>query len=121
MEFQHQAKMMNRAPPGDPAPPISGTADILQKVLAQNKELMQLLYTKYGINGRNNTSRPPNTSIGPRQGHPCNPMPTCLDKYFWTHGKGSHKVGDCNSKTPGHKDKAAMESRMDGSNYGCTE
>ena len=64
---------------------------------------------------------PPNLSTGPRQGQPCHPMPAYFDKYFWTHGQGSNKGGDYNSKAPGHKDRATIESRMDSSDYECTE
>ena len=36
--------MVNGVPPEDPAPPIeTGTAEILQQVLAHNQELMQLI------------------------------------------------------------------------------
>ena len=80
-EFQHQANMVNSAPPEDPAPPITGTSDILQQVIAQNQELMRLIYSKYGKSGRNNTNRPPNPSIGPLQVQPHHPMPTYFDRY----------------------------------------
>ena len=96
-------------------------ADLLQQVLAQNEELMQLISAKDGKSVRKNTNMPPTPSTGPCQGQPPHPMPTYFDKYCWTHGKGSHKSGDCNSKAPGHKDKVTMESRMDGSNHGCME
>ena len=64
VEFQHQAKMLNSAPTKYPAPPISGTAELLQQVLIQNQESMRLLSDKYGDSGRNNTNRPPTPSAG---------------------------------------------------------
>ena len=33
VEFQHQANMVNSDPHKDPAPPIAGTAEILQQVI----------------------------------------------------------------------------------------
>ena len=97
-EFQHQEKMVNSDPPEDPAPPIAtGTEEIIQQVMAQNKDLMRLFYAKDEIIGRNNTNRPP-PYTGPCQGQPHHSMPGYLDKYFWTHGRGSHKGRNFNSK-----------------------
>ena len=121
-KFQHQVNMVNSAPPKDPAPKIAtGTAEILQQVPAQNQELMRLLSANIGKRGRNNINRPPNPSTGPQQVQPRHPMPEYFEKYCWTHGRGSHKRGNCNSEAPGHKDKAKMEKNMYGSSYGCTE
>ena len=44
-----------------------------------------------------------------------------FDKYCWTHGCGSHKIGNCNSKAPGYKHKTTIESNLDKGNYGFTE
>ena len=85
-EFQHQANMVKIDPPEDPAPPISGTAELLQQVLAQNQELMQIISAKDVENGRKNTNMPPTNSTGPFQGQPCHQMPAYFDKYFWIHG-----------------------------------
>ena len=39
--FQHEANMVNIVPPEDPSPPTTtGTADILNQVIAQKQELM---------------------------------------------------------------------------------
>ena len=114
--------MVRSAPPEDSAPPIAkGTAEIIQQAFSQNQWLMRLLFDKYGKSGRKNTNIPPTTFTGPRQGKPCHQIPAYFDKYFWTHGRGSHKGVNCNSKAPGHKDKATMESGMDGRNYRCAE
>ena len=64
-EFQYQANMVNGTPPKDPAPPITGTIELLQQVLVHNQELMRLISDKYGKSGRKNTSRPPTHSTGP--------------------------------------------------------
>ena len=75
-EFQYQANMVNSVPHEDTAPPIAGKSEFLQQVPAQNRELVQLIFSKDGKIGRNNTNRPPTNSTVPRQGQPCNPMPT---------------------------------------------
>ena len=80
---------------------------------------MQFLSTKYGKSSSKNTNRPPTNSTVPHQGKPCHPIPEYFDKYFWTHGCGSHKGVNCNSEAPGHKDKATTEIRTDRSNHGC--
>ena len=114
--------MVNSSATKDPAPPIAiGTAYILQQVIYQNQELMCLLSAKCGKSVRKNTNRNPTPSTGPCQGQPCHPIPVYFEKYWWTHGRGIHKGVNCNSKAPGHNDKATMEIRMDGRNYGCTE
>ena len=114
--------MINVDPPENPAPPIAtGTAEIIQKVFAHNQELMQLLSTKYGKSVRKNTNSPPTPSIRPRQGQPHHPMLEYFDKYCCTHGRGSHKGVNFNSKAPGHKYKAAMERSIGRRNYGFTE
>ena len=82
---------------------------------------MWLLSAKYGKSGRKNTNRLPTTSTLPCQGQPRHPMPAHFNKYFWTHGRGRHKGGNCNSKSPRHKNKVTMESMVDGSNYGYTQ
>ena len=120
-KFYYQANMVNSTSPEYPAPPISGTAELLQQVLPQNQELVRLLYAKYWKSFSKNTKRHPIPSTKPRQWQPCHPMPAYFDKYFWKHGQGSHKGGTFKSKAPGHKDMYTMESMMDGSNYGCTE
>ena len=120
-KFYYQANMVNSTSPEYPAPPISGTAELLRQFLAQNQELMQFISAKDRESGRKNTNSPPTTSTGPCQGQPCHPMPTYFDKYCWTHVQGSHNGDGCNSKAPGHKEMATIEIRMDGSNYGCTE
>ena len=112
--------MVNSSPPEDPAPPIAGTADLLQQVIAQNQELVRLLSAKDGKSGRKNTNGPPNTSTVPRQIQPPHPITAYLGKYYWTYGQGSHKVGDFHSKAVGHKYKAKIYSMMDRSKYGCT-
>ena len=95
--------------PEDPVPPISiGTAEILQQVHAQNKELMQIISASSGKSVRKSTNRPPSPYNRPCQGNTCHPMPAYSDKYCWTHGRCSHKGGNCNSKSPGHKDNAKM-------------
>ena len=78
-------------------------AELLQQVLAQNQELMRLISSKDGKSDRKNTNRPPTPSAGPRQVQPHHTMPTYSNRYLWTHGRCSHKGGDCNSKAPGHK------------------
>ena len=120
-EFQHQANMVNSAPPEDPASPIAGTVELLQQVLAQNQELMKNNFSRDGNSGKKNTNRPLTPSAGPRQGQPPNAMPAYFDKYCWTHGRGIHKGDDFNSKAPRHKEKAKIKSRMDRRNYGCTQ
>ena len=35
-------------------------------------------------------------------------------------GEAATRVAIFKSNSPGHKDRATMESRMNGSNYGCT-
>ena len=101
--------MVNITPPEYPLPPIATvTAEILQQVLAQNKDMMKLLYYNSGKSVIKNINRPPTTSTGPHQGQLHQPIPEYFDKYFWTHGHGIYKGGNCKSK-------------MDGSNYGCTE
>ena len=43
-KFQHQANMVNIAPPKYPSPSISTvTAEILQQFFAQNQDLMRLI------------------------------------------------------------------------------
>ena len=114
--------MVNSAPPGDPAPPTAtGTAEILQQFIAQNQDLIRLFFTNSGKSGNKNNSKPPNPSAGPRQGQPSHPMPAYFDKYCWTHRRGNHKGGNCNSKDPGHKEKTTMEHNIEGSNYGLME
>ena len=82
-EFQHQENMVNSAPLKDPAPTTeTGTAEIMQQVLAQNLELMQLLSDNNRKSGWNNTNIPPNPSTGPCQGQHCHPMTAYFDKYF---------------------------------------
>ena len=81
-KFQYQANMVNSAPPEYPAPPIAGTAESLQQVLAQNQELMQLISSKYGKSIRKNTNRPLTTSTVHRQGQPRHTMPAYFDTYF---------------------------------------
>ena len=106
-----------QCPPEYPSPtPETGTVENLQQVLSQNQELMLLISTNSGKSGSKNTNRPPNTSTRPPQGQPHHPMPAYFDKYFWTHGHGSHKGGNYNSKAPGHKDKAITENKTDGRN-----
>ena len=112
--------MVNIAPPEDPAPSIAGTAELLQQVLYHNQELMWLLLSKDVKSCRKNTNRHPTPSTGPCKGKPLHHIPAYFDKYFWTHGWGSHKCGNCNSKEHGNKDKATMDIRMDRRNYGCT-
>ena len=82
---------------------------------------MLLISTNSGKSGSKNTNRPPNTSTRPPQGQPHHPMPAYFDKYFWTHGHGSHKGGNYNSKAPVHKEKSTTESKMYRSSYGCTK
>ena len=119
--FHHQANMVNRSPPEYYAPPIAGTTELLQQVLAQNQELMWLISTKYGKTDSKNTNRPSTPSTGPRQGQPCHPMPVYFDKYFWTHWQGSHKGFDWKSKSPGNKYRSTIDGGIERSNYGCTE
>ena len=66
-EFQYQANMVNGTPPKDPAPPITGTIELLQQVLVHNQELMRLISDKYGKSVRKNTNRPPTPFTGPCQ------------------------------------------------------
>ena len=102
-------------------PTATGTAEILQQSLAQNQEMMQLLYANSGESFRNNTNRPPTNFTGSRQGQPRHPVPDYFDKYCWAHGCGSHKRLNGNSKAPGHKYKAATEIKIYRSNDGCTQ
>ena len=81
---------------------------------------MRLLSAKNGKSDRKNTNRTPTPSTGNIQGQPLHPMPEYFDKYYWTNGRGSHKGGNCKSKSPGNKYNSTMESRIDRSNYGCT-
>ena len=121
-EFQHQANMVNSAPPEYPAPQIAtGATEIIQQVLDQNQELMHLLSSNNRKSYRKNTNRTPTTSNGNFQGQPRQPTPKFVDKYFWKHWRGSHKGRNCNSKAPGNKEKATIESNMDKSSYGCTQ
>ena len=118
VEFQHQANMVNSAPHEDPATPTATvTAEILQQVIDQNQELMKLISANSGKSFSKNTNRPLTPSTGHFQGQPPRPMHAYFDKYFWTHGRGRYKGGNCNSKSPGHKYKATMESNMYGVNY----
>ena len=80
-EFQHQANMVNSAPPDGPAQPITTVnAEILHQFIALNQELMQLLSTKDEESGRKNTNRSPTSSTRPWQGQPRHPMPAYFDK-----------------------------------------
>ena len=120
---QHQANMVNSPPPPKyPALLIeTGTVEITQQVLAQNQEIMQLLYTKNGKYVRKNINIPPNPYTGTFQEKHHNTMPAHFDKYLWTNGRGIHKGGNLNSQAPSHKDKSKMDNNMDGSNYWYTE
>jgi hypothetical protein len=129
-EFNHQANLAFRPPPLEPpvpplAPPASAahaTMDtILQQVLAQNQELMKMLASKTTNSASNNTRRPrSNVSSSKRGGQPTYPIPAWATEYHWTHGKCSHKSSKCRNPAPGHQEDATLETKKDGSMFGCT-
>ena len=80
-EFRHQANIVNITPPKYPAAAITGTAELLQQVIAKNQELMRLLSAKDGKSVRENTNRLSSPSTGPCQGQPSHPMTVYFDKY----------------------------------------
>ena len=88
-------------------------ADLIQKLLAQNNELIRCITEKTQVNvSRRNKPQP-------KQGQPTKPLPPRHNKYCWTHGRCNHQGSECRNKAPGHKVEASMSDKMGGSTYAC--
>jgi hypothetical protein len=128
-ELDHRANIIHD-PHVAPDPPATAEANaatntdkpLLEQILAQNQALLRCLECNSNTSNQNrsNTSRPPRTSTGPRQGNPRTPLAAHYNKYCWSHGRCNHVGSECKSKAPGHKDTATMEDKMGGSNYACS-